>query len=235
MLHFKKKMLILVMIIMAECMSITALAHTIPDYGRKGSITLTLMYEGIPVSGGSLTLYRVAGINEDDGNYEFVKTGPFANSGIDISDIDSPVTAALLADYVSAWSLKGETKAIGENGTVCFSDLELGLYLVIQQEIPEGYHGLDPFLVTVPMYENGTYIYDVVASPKTELKKDTTPGDSGSSKTPEESSTNKEGGEILPQTGQLNWPIPILIIGGMVLFYIGWELRFGKKKEKDEE
>ncbi len=41
---------------------------------------------------------------------------------------------------------------------------------------------------------------------------------SGSGKT---SGSNKR----LPQTGQLNWPIPVLCIGGLVLFSCGWLIR----------
>lgn len=28
----------------------------------------------------------------------------------------------------------------------------------------------------------------------------------------------------LPQTGQLNWPVPVLAVSGVVLFAFGWAL-----------
>jgi hypothetical protein len=34
----------------------------------------------------------------------------------------------------------------------------------------------------------------------------------------------------LPQTGQLNWPIPVLVILGLAMFSVGWNLRFGKRR-----
>ena len=35
----------------------------------------------------------------------------------------------------------------------------------------------------------------------------------------------------LPQTGQLNWPVPVLAVSGVVLFTIGWLICFNRKKE----
>lgn len=37
----------------------------------------------------------------------------------------------------------------------------------------------------------------------------------------------------LIQTGQLNWPVPLLAVGGLVIFAIGWALVFFKRKKKD--
>ena len=34
---------------------------------------------------------------------------------------------------------------------------------------------------------------------------------------------------ILPQTGQLNWPVPVLTVAGLGLFLAGWLLRFGRQ------
>lgn len=39
----------------------------------------------------------------------------------------------------------------------------------------------------------------------------------------------------LPQTGQLNWPVPVMIVTGLTLFAIGWMLCFGRKKENYEK
>lgn len=39
----------------------------------------------------------------------------------------------------------------------------------------------------------------------------------------------------LPDTGQLNWPIPVLVVLGLILFSLGWVLRFGKKKDGHEK
>ena len=37
----------------------------------------------------------------------------------------------------------------------------------------------------------------------------------------------------IPQTGQLNWPVPVLTVGGLTLFTLGWVLY--SRKDKDHE
>ncbi|MBE6967137.1 MAG: LPXTG cell wall anchor domain-containing protein [Ruminococcaceae bacterium] len=39
----------------------------------------------------------------------------------------------------------------------------------------------------------------------------------------------------MPQTGQLNWPVPVMAIIGATLFITGWVLCLRKKRIKDEE
>lgn len=39
----------------------------------------------------------------------------------------------------------------------------------------------------------------------------------------------------LPQTGQLNWPVPVLAICGLVIFAIGWAIVASDRKIKDHE
>ena len=39
----------------------------------------------------------------------------------------------------------------------------------------------------------------------------------------------------LPQTGQLNWPVPVLVVLGLALFSLGWGLRFGRRKDSHEK
>ncbi len=86
------------------------------------------------------------------------------------------------------------------------------------------------------------------ASPKVELTpspEETEPSEETQppedTETPEPSDTTEETPEEetdnephLPQTGQLNWPIPVLAVGGLATFAGGWKVAFGKSK-KDEE
>ncbi|MCD8017514.1 MAG: hypothetical protein LUE97_06945 [Oscillospiraceae bacterium] len=42
-----------------------------------------------------------------------------------------------------------------------------------------------------------------------------------------------DGGEPdIPQTGQLNWPVPLLAVCGLLLFALGWVLKCGKKESR---
>lgn len=45
--------------------------------------------------------------------------------------------------------------------------------------------------------------------------------------------TTNPSGEKLPLTGQLNWPIPFLAAGGLLLFALGWFLSFGRKRDSE--
>ena len=51
-----------------------AFAHDVPDMTRTGSVSATLTYDDEAVPGGSVTLYRVGDVVQDDGDYLFAKT-----------------------------------------------------------------------------------------------------------------------------------------------------------------
>lgn len=237
-MQFQKRGAMLFLILLLFCsMSMAAYAHEVPDASKKGSVTVTMTYKNKAVAGGKLTLYRVGAVAEDDGNYGFVLTGDFTGSGISLENIQSARLAKKLADYVGDHKITGKAGKIGNDGKVSFSKLELGLYLLVQTDAADGYLAADPFLVSVPMHEDGAYDYDVDATPKVEMEKE-----SGStSETPESpkepsssTETKKPSSPTLPQTGQLNWPVPVLCISGLLLFAIGWLLKIDAKKDTYE-
>lgn len=104
---------------------------------------------------------------------------------------------------------------IGSSGTAEFSDLALGLYLVAQKTAASGYKMTDSFLVSVPYLEDGAYVYNVKAAPKTDLEREVAPAPT------EKPSTPSSGGGKLPQTGQLWWPVPVLICMGLGCIAVG--------------
>lgn len=204
--------------------SITAYAYDVPDLSREGSVSVTMKEGETAVSGGTLTLYRVGDIYEDNGNYSFVLSGDFSGSKESLEDIQSATLAKSLADYAKNNKLTGITQIIGNDGKTVFTNLELGLYLLVQNKAAQGYNAVDPFLVSLPMMEDGTYIYNVDASPKVSTLQTTT---TRPTKPTQPAATTSTGTIItkLPQTGQLNWPIPVLVIAGLFLFSAGWIMR----------
>ena len=170
MLRMKKLSALLLTLAMLAAMSTTAFAVEVPDPNRNGSISLKMEYDGKAVSGGALTAYRVGEISEDDGNYSFALSLEFAASGADLSDLSS-ATAQKLADFAKKQNLTGTTETIGTDGEALFSNVKPGLYLIIQSKAASGYEAVSPFLVSVPMNEDGVYIYDVDATPKVETLK----------------------------------------------------------------
>lgn len=249
-MKIQKRLSALVMALLL-CVVMTAgvCAHEVPDMSRTGSVTASMKYNGGAVGGGTLTFYRAGDISENDGNYTFTLTESFAGSGLSLNNISDTSLAANLAQYAAANNLTGTTAAIGEDGTVSVNGLALGLYLVVQQEPADGYEAVAPFLVSIPMNENGTYIYDVNVEPKlgaltrTPAQSTTavSPGESSPSteEEPASSTTTKDSSSntaksTLPQTGQLNWPVPVLAILGMSLILMGGALRSGRQRRLHE-
>lgn len=201
---------------------LAASAHPVPDRNREGSITVTMRYKEKAVPGGSLTLYRVGDVHEDDGNYSYVPATAFQGAVTSFEDIQSPALAETLAEYAKKQRLSPvTTKTIGNDGTVTFSGLELGLYLLVQDTAAQGYGNVSPFLVSVPYLKDDRYIYDVASTPKTGLDREVTP-----TKAP-----SYDGN--LPQTGQLWWPVPVLICAGLACIAVGLfrRRRFGNESE----
>ena len=147
---------------------------------------------------------------------------------------------------------RGTTKTVDADGNAAFEDLELGLYLIVQSKASNGYAPIKPFLVSLPMAENGKWNYEVDASPKvggyTPVNPDTppvpptpvpdkpvAPGNPDNPVAPgnpdNPALAGRPDGAVmsgLPQTGQLNWPVPVLAVSGVLLFAAGWVLN---KKE----
>lgn len=178
-------------------------AHEVPDVNRQGSIGIAMRYNGSPVAGGTLTLYRTGDILENDGNYGFVLSEQFAEAGISLDSVQSPETAKKLALFAKQHSITGQTGTISSDGKLEFEKLQPGLYLLVQSKAAQGYYSIKPFLVSVPMSESGSYSYHVDASPKV-------------SPLPKPPADNQE----QPKTGQSGWPIWTFILSGAALIVL---------------
>lgn len=209
----KKTACIFMILMLLAAVSMGASAAPVAD--EKGSITVRIAYQGESVVGGSLTLYRVGDFSSETG---FALNREFAGSGVELSDPYTGTMARQLADYARAQAIPGETRTVGDNGTVVFQTLKAGLYLVVQNEAAEDFQPINPFLIGIPMALDGEYAYHVDATPKAEpLPEPTEPT------VPE-----------LPQTGQTNWPVPVMAVLGIGFLAAGCVLCFGGKKARHE-
>lgn len=257
-----------------------AFALEVVDLSRTGSIKVSLYDSETSeaVGGGTLTLYRVAKVQKDNANLSFVYTNGFEDCGVELGDLSEGELAGRLAEKIAA-TAESTTVEISDLGVAEFGDLEVGLYLVVQTTAAENYNVINPFLVSVPIQENGSYVYDVDALPKvgTAAKKTPEPPDKPDTPdtpdtpdkpdeetpntpaapgpdnpdgwvlgahgekiylNPEAPSPDNPNGYVmgahgLPQTGQLNWPIPVLAVTGVVLVAAGIKLK--KETRKDEK
>lgn len=205
-----------------------AAAQPVPDAQKDGqcSITVTMTYRGKALPGGTLVLYQVGDVAEDDGNYSFVPVETIRGDIPEFGDIKSPDLAGKLCKLESKLTpVTGLPKKVGEDGNATFSDLTFGLYLVVQKTAASGYEKTAPFLVSVPYLYADKYQYDVTSQPKTDLVREVPTKPTSPTTKP----TTSGGGKKLPQTGQLWWPVPVLACAGLGCIAVGlfrrWEAR----------
>lgn len=244
--YYLKRIFIIVtmVILMTAAGSVTAMAHTIPDTTKSGSVSITFQDPDSlkPVTGGSITMYRVGDVKTNNGNYFFALTENFSASRLPLNDLEYDGLADKLFSYAQSNKINGDTLSIDNNGIAAFSELKPGLYLFAQNNASKGYNAVSPFLVSLPAFENGEYVYDIDATPKMESltvapEDPTKPQDPTNSKDPtnpqDPTAPATPGGQTptdkLPQMGQLNWPVPVLALLGLISFAIGWIIFFSRK------
>lgn len=166
------------------------------------------------------------------------------------------------------------------DGVATFENLRTGLYLFTQSgdQASPGYYPVEPFLVSVPVYDS-EYNYNVQAFPNDHEVKiyvkfrlmaiapdppdppgppdppDPDPDPDPPAPDPDPGQTSEpvimqwafenlsdplyvgkeEPKQRLPQTGQINWPVPLLMVSGAALSLLGLILRQQGKKERCEE
>lgn len=206
------------------------------------SISLTLKYTDKAtkteksMSGGELSLYKVATVKEENGYSFDISGGKFAGSA-DVKDIptmnsdqldESNAKIANALDKNISGVEADQTVAVAD-GACKFENLTPGLYLVRQSTNSDGGIKINPFLVSIPG-ENG--VYNIEAVPKKGIEVPTTPtppgkgtptptpGKPGTPGTPSSGSKS-----VLPQTGQLWWPVPVLCGAGLALVIFGFALK----------
>lgn len=181
-----------------------------------------MTYKGKAVRGGTLALYKVGDVAEDDGNYSFVPVEEIQADIPEFGNIESPDLAERLAELKGKLTpVTSDPVTVDKDGNATFSDLTFGLYLVVQKTAAPGYGKTAPFLVSVPYLYRDEYQYDVTSQPKTDLEREvkpTAPPSSG-------------GGKKLPQTGQLWWPVPVLACAGLGCIAVGL---FRRREARDE-
>lgn len=142
------------------------------DLSKTGSLKITVHDGATPVPGGQLTLYRVGDIDVSGATPKFVLNAQVAASKISLSDVHSKTTAQNLLQWMQNHGIQGQVRNVGSDGTVIYTDVPAGLYLVTQNQAATGYEAMAPFLISVPNSDGkGGYLYDVSAYPKSDPAK----------------------------------------------------------------
>lgn len=179
------------------CMAaaLTAVAPVAAAAEKTGSIQIILEAGDLAVTNGAVTLYQV-GMKVEDG---YRISEGFGGGIIRQTDVDSENLAQWLAETVS---MPGTSLLLDADGTAVFSDLEEGLYMVVQTERMDGFYPIYPVLMTIPDAESwDVKIYREPVPVVTEI----------------------------PRTGQS--PIPFLGVLGMILSSAGLLICIRKNKK----
>lgn len=210
----KKKKLIgiglLVVLAVALLALVPARAHAAVavDEKRPASLELTFAPQGASAQGVAFSAYRVADMRFTG---ELTPTPSFAGYGLSFDDATAESWTAMagsLNELVFADGITPDAKAATDaQGVAAFSNLPVGLYLVVG----ETFHvdGADaipaPFMICLPsLSPDDEWVYDVQSNVKHELL-------------PDAPSSTKPGQGKIAQTGQLWWPLPLLLVAGMLL------------------
>ena len=170
----KKRILPLILLLFvcfAVLRPLSAQAVTPLDPGAEASLTLRYQKEGTAFADLQIGIYRVAEAFSD-GSFQLIE--PFASYPINIHGITMQEQWNHVAQTLSAYIVSDQITpdyemTTDENGTVCFSDVDTGLYFVreVVAEHTSGTYVFNQFMVYVPTPQlDGTYIYAVEANPK---------------------------------------------------------------------
>lgn len=194
------------------------------DLDRTGEIRLTVKDKnGIAPTRGTIACIQVARVTLENGDLGYERTNGFEKTNLSLEDfLSGDQSASSLVKDVQKRLPSGAKKQTCKisAGKVSFTELELGLYLICQESSFKNHESIQSFLVTLPMNGEEGWIYEVSATPKVGTVSQNPP------KTPPSGGYSK-----LPQTGQLNWPVPVLAVSGLVLFSVGWLLTRSKHEE----
>lgn len=170
----KKLKYLLIFIMLLSIGNTTVLANTnnnTVDFDKLGTISITLKEntEKKFIEGADLTIYHIATVTEKNSNLFYEYNENITNCNSDLTDLLNPNLASEITKCINNLELPSLTKTTNEEGFVTFDNLQLGLYLVKQNNQVEGYSTIEPFLVAIPKEENNIWIYDIKATPKTDI------------------------------------------------------------------
>ena len=220
----------LMALVFVVILAVNASATTdMPDLSGKGSLTLTMNYNGQPLNSGKVNILALGEVQAlSKSQYDFKLFASLGKETLTQEELyDADVAKSLLSNAKKLYGENIVTEAIG-GGKVEFKDLSAGLYVVWQEESDacDGLSAFQPFLISVPRWQDDAFVMDVVATPKVPLQ-DAPP--------PPETTPPPPPPPELPNTGQLNWPIPVMAVSGLMLMIVGLILCVNRKRNNYEK
>ena len=214
-----KNLLLLLLVMVVAVMPVQAFAVDAIDLTRTVSLSVEYDWDGA-----QFDMHRVADV---DKSAQLTVCKPFSAYGKSINWNTSKHWAELA---VTLAEFAGDMEPL-QSGTVThqsctFSHLQPGLYLVVGHELTvDGItYTSKPFLICLPEYtDEGTWNYHAMAYLKS--------GAEQPPNVPPFTPPPEPPPDIVPQTGQLWWPVPVLMVGGLAFVLVGVLRRKGGKHE----
>ena len=166
----KRIKIILLSILMLYSTNIYALEGNTIDFNSKGSIEITLneKTDNEKIEGAEILLYKVADAKSENHNLMFEYIDELKSCNASLNDLETKSKSEEIEKCINE-NIKSLKQITDINGTVKYNDLDLGLYLVKQNNIVEGFSKIDSFLVMIPKIVNNKCIYDIKSTPKTDI------------------------------------------------------------------
>ena len=150
--------------LLASCFALAAFAQGSLDLSGKASLSVHFGEGDKGFSDVEFSIYQVAGATAS-GTYSLI--GDFQQYPVSLEDLDSSGLRALaqtLDTYVMRDKIEPtQIGATSSSGTVSFTGLPVGLYLVLGEQYVEGETVYTPgsLLVYLPKWESGSWNYNV--------------------------------------------------------------------------
>lgn len=171
------------------------------------------------LAGDTYALVQVAHgqVDHANGTIHYTTCEDYAEYDCDWASLSASQSRDKAKELAEVATRRGEYDVTGvtdAQGVVVFDGLSAGLYLLLRIDVNAANADFlfDPCFLRMPEMVNGEAFNDVTVSPKYVWDEPDTPPD-------------------LPQTGQTNWPIPVMMVSGIMLYLAGMEMWFGRRRK----
>lgn len=242
---------------LAVVLSLQVSAFAVDLAYKNGSIEVCAVLGSDTLSGVELSIYKVASAVEDGADgIKYELTDAFKDTNVELNGLTAQQTMEAAAALRSAAVTADATGTTDSEGKYLFTGLDMGAFLIVMTNNGGNNILMNPFIIYLPYNLSGEWYTAVKATPKTSVpvpwypdpsdpieeipdpSDPLDPGDPGDPGDPEppviEIPDPEDPLASLPQTGLLQWPIPVMAFMGIVLFCIGWIVN-SKKKAANEE
>lgn len=216
--HVRICAMLICMLLLCSFFSAQIFAATMIDSDRPVTLQIEYTYDNKALTGTDFDIYHIATI---DAYGELTPTSTFEKFDVEIygqNDEAWEILTKELKDYIDKNKIVPYDFGKVDNEGIAYypnktDRVEQGLYLIIGHSIAQGgfIYNTVPSLVMLPSIDDETndWTYDVKVIPKPGVSSD------------QHEEPNKPSDSKLPQTGQLWWPVPVMLLTGLLFISIG--------------